>query len=492
VGRDEVEAVAVAGGEPARVLVVSLLERADRHEREVARLEARIARLEEQSRSSSRNSSKPPSEDPPKTRKQRRAEARAKAKEWAEADREGAARKPGGQPGHRGSGRELAPEDQLDEIVDHYPSSCGGCGREFGESERLPCQCPARHQVSELPPVAVVLTEHRCHRLRCPDCKAKTKGELPGEVAGSAFGPDLQAAVVTMTARNRISRRDMSELARDLFGISVSAGTVDQICQRASQVLAQPHEALLASVLESPALNVDETGWRTSGEGRTLWTATTPEAAIFRVAEDRHRDRLDQLIGGFSGIVCSDRWWAYDHLDCECRQACWSHLKRDWHRHAEGLAEQKAFGEAGLALTGRLFKAWHAFEAHQDRRRLKREMKPIQTELRKLLERAARKSKRTRYHGRFARNLLKIWPALWTFVTVEGVEPTNNAAERSLRGPVIHRKLSHGTRSGDGERFVERALSASVTCRLRGRSLFTYLTELLTAHARGDPLPALT
>ncbi len=472
--------------------MVSLLERADRHEREVARLEARIARLEEQSRSSSRNSSKPPSEDPPKTRKQRRAEARAKAKEWAEADREGAARKPGGQPGHRGSGRELAPEDQLDEIVDHYPSSCGGCGREFGESERLPCQCPARHQVSELPPVAVVLTEHRCHRLRCPDCKAKTKGELPGEVAGSAFGPDLQAAVVTMTARNRISRRDMSELARDLFGISVSAGTVDQICQRASQVLAQPHEALLASVLESPALNVDETGWRTSGEGRTLWTATTPEAAIFRVAEDRHRDRLDQLIGGFSGIVCSDRWWAYDHLDCECRQACWSHLKRDWHRHAEGLAEQKAFGEAGLALTGRLFKAWHAFEAHQDRRRLKREMKPIQTELRKLLERAARKSKRTRYHGRFARNLLKIWPALWTFVTVEGVEPTNNAAERSLRGPVIHRKLSHGTRSGDGERFVERALSASVTCRLRGRSLFTYLTELLTAHARGDPLPALT
>jgi len=336
------------------------------------------------------------------------------------------------------------------------------------------------------------LTEHRCHRLRCPDCKAKTKGELPGEVAGSAFGPDLQAAVVTMTARNRISRRDMSELARHLFGIRVSAGTVDQICQRASQVLAQPHEALLASVLESPALNVDETGWRTSGEGRTLWTATTPEAAIFRVAEDRHRDRLDQLIGGFSGIVCSDRWWAYDHLDCECRQACWSHLKRDWHRHAEGLAEQKAFGEAGLALTGRLFKAWHAFEAHQDRRRLKREMKPIQTEPRKLLERAARKSKRTRYHGRFARNLLKIWPALWTFVTVEGVEPTNNAAERSLRGPVIHRKLSHGTRSGDGERFVERALSASVTCRLRGRSLFTYLTELLTAHARGDPLPALT
>ena len=92
----------------------------------------------------------------------------------------------------------------------------------------------------------------------------------------------------------------------------------------------------------------------------------------------------------------------------------------------------------------------------------------------------------------FANNLLKIWPALWTFVSVEGVEPTNNAAERALRGPVIARKLSHGTRTEDGECFVERALSASVTCRLKGRSLFAYLADLLGAHARGDPLPTLT
>jgi len=189
--------------------------------------------------------------------------------------------------------------------------------------------------------------------------------------------------------------------------------------------------------------------------------------------------------------VSSDRWWAYDHLDCDCRQACWQHLTRDFRRHAEGLAEQKTFGEAGLALTGRLFAAWHALDDHHDRDRLQAEIAPIQTELRELLEHAARKSKRTRYHRRFANNLLKIWPALWTFVTVEGVEPTNNAAERALRGPVISRKLSHGTRTDAGERFIERALSASVTCRLQGRSLFAYLRELLSAHARGHPLPTL-
>jgi transposase len=239
-------------------------------------------------------------------------------------------------------------------------------------------------------------------------------------------------------------------------------------------------------------VNLDETGWHTAGESRTMWTATTPRAAIFRIAEDRHRDRLEELIGkDYSGIACSDRWWAYDHLDPCCRQVCWQHIYRDFRRHSEGLALQKAFGEQGLALTSRLFTAWGAFGEHQDRKRLADEMQPIQAELRELLEHAARKSKRTRLHRRFANNLLKIWPALWTFVTVEGVEPTNNAAERSLRGPVIYRKLSHGTQSETGERFIERALSASVTCRLQHRSLFVYLAELFTAHARGDPHPAL-
>jgi len=481
------EAIYDAGREAC---VEFLVELAARHERQIARLEARIERLEEELRRNSRNSSKPPSSDPPKTRQQRRAEARAKAKELLRS--EGERRKAGGQAGHPGSGRKLRPEDQVDEIVDHYPESCRGCGHRFRDDERRPTRRFGRRQVAELPEIAVVVSEHRTQRLRCPCCRAKTTAELPAELQGSAFGPRLRAAVVTMSARNRISRRDMSELASDLFGLELSVGAVDAICRRASVALAAPHERLTATVLSAAALNVDETGWRTAGEGRALWTATTPRAAIFRVAEDRHRDRLCELLGeDFRGIVCSDRWWAYDHLDPELRQACWEHLKRDFTRHAEGLAEQKAFGERGLALTGRLFAAWRSFEEHRDRRRLRREIKPIEAELRALLERAGRNSKRTRFHRVFANKLLKIWPALWTFVTVDGVEPTNNRAERSLRGPVIHRKLSHGTRTDEGERFIERALSASVTCRLTGRSLFAYLAELLTAGARGQPRPAL-
>ena len=348
------------------------------------------------------------------------------------------------------------------------------------------------HQVAELPPIVVVFFEHRTNHLRCPGCGKRTAARLPDEVADSPFGSDLQAAVVTLTARNRVSRRDMSELAWELFGLGLSVGAVNAICQRASAALADPHELLVEKVLGAPAVNVDETGWFTAHEGRTMWTATSPEAAIFRIAEDRHRDRLKELIGeDFDGILGSDRWWAYDHIDPESRQACWEHLKRDFFKHSEGLAEQKEFGTAGLELTKRLFKTWHAFEEHQDRALLIKEMKPIQNELHGLLEHAGRKSKRTRLHRVFANKLLKIWPALWTFVTVEGVQPTNNAAERALRGPVIYRKLSHGTQSDDGERFIERALSVSVTCRLQARSMFTYMRELLGAHARGDPLPTL-
>ena len=90
-----------------------------------------------------------------------------------------------------------------------------------------------------------------------------------------------------------------------------------------------------------------------------------------------------------------------------------------------------------------------------------------------------------------AKNLLKVWPALWTFAKIDGVTPTNNHAERGLRGAVIYRKLSLGSQSHHGEQRIERLLSASITCRLQHRSLFGYLAELLDASARGDPPPAL-
>ena len=209
-----------------------------------------------------------------------------------------------------------------------------------------------------------------------------------------------------------------------------------------------------------------------------------------RVAPDRHERELAALLGEeFAGITCSDRWWAYNHREPEKRQVCWSHLVSDFTAHAEGRAAQKAFGEAGLLISERLFGAWHQFQNDGDRAALKRQVARLQRQLRPLLEQAARESAKTRYHRSFANNLPKIWPALSTFTTVPGVEPTNNAAEPGLRGAVSYRKLSLASQSAQGKRTIERLLPASQTCRLQHRSLFAYLTDLLTAKTRGDPMP---
>jgi hypothetical protein len=252
-----------------------------------------------------------------------------------------------------------------------------------------------RRQIAELPPISVIWTEHRTHQLRCRHCRARTSARLPEQISSWVFGPRLQAAIVTLTARHRISRRAIGELARDLFGVTLSTGAVDAICQRASDALAGPHCQLQDWVLDQGSVHVDETGWRTRGERRALWTATTPGAAFFQIAEHCNREQLGALVGtSYPGIVVSDRWNGYEHLDPTRRQVCWSHIQRDFRRHSEGLAEQKTFGEQGLELTHEVFKAWRAYQhEHHDRQRLKAEIAPIQTELRALLQDASPKTR---------------------------------------------------------------------------------------------------
>ena len=382
--RAEAEAIYESGREACVEFILDLANRFARHE-------DRLKRLEEQARQDSRTSSRPPSMDPPKSRAQRRAEARAKAKELMRRERE--QRQAGGQPGHPGAGRELRPEDQIDEIVDHYPERCGDCGRRFDDRQRRSSGRFGRHQVAELPPISVTWTEHRTHQLRCRDCRSRTSAPSPGQIARSGFGPRLQAAVVTLTAAYRVSRRGVSELARDLFGARLSVGTIDAICQRASEALAGPHLQLQDWVLDQDAVHVDETGWRTRGAGRALWTATTPQAVFLEIAEHCNREQFNALIGtSYPGIVISDRWNGYSHLDPTRRQACWSHIKRDFRRHADGLAEQKTFGEQGVELTRRVFAAWRDYQhEHHDRDQLNSEIEPIQAERPALLEAASPK-----------------------------------------------------------------------------------------------------
>jgi len=470
VERVEAEAIYDAG----REAVVEVLLAMDRR---IQQLEARVEKLERELAKNSGNSSRPPSTDPP-----RRAPGRGK-------DRSG--RKPGGQPGHEGHGRPLLPAWAVDELVDHWPASCD-CGHVFSESDRLAVGEPARHQVEELPAITVRVIEHRCQRVRCPGCGARRTGLLPREVADGHLGPRLQAAIATLSVRNRVSRRDAVELVEELFQARVSSGTIDAVLARVGDALADPHQDLLNTVRSSRHLNMDETGWRLQGSQRALWGMFTDEHAFFKIAPDRHEDHAKALLADTRAIVTSDRWWAYSHLPLVRRQICWAHLRRDFTAHAEGLADEKRFGELGLHVCERLFWAWEVYLHTGDRRQLRHQITLLRRELKPALRRFAGKSPRNKYCRGMARNLLKLWPALWTFAAVPGVQPTNNHAERSLRGAVIYRKLSLGSQSHDGEQRTARLLSASITCRLQHRSLHAYLTELLNAHAHGHPAPLLS
>jgi len=190
--------------------------------------------------------------------------------------------------------------------------------------------------------------------------------------------------------------------------------------------------------------------------------------------------------------VTSDRWWAYNHLPLERRQICWSHLRRDFQAQAEGLDAQAEFGAGALAICEEVFWAFEIFQHTGDRGELQRRIRACRRDLKPLLRRYSGKAPRNKRTRGLARNLLKIWPALWTFARIPGVTPSNNHAERSLRGAVIYRKISLGSQSTGGEQRIAHLLSASITCRLQARSLFDYLAELHIANAAGDPLPLLS
>ena len=465
--------------EQGREVVVAVLQRMDEQiEKLTARVasqDERIAKLERQLGRSSRNSSQPPSADPPSQPKRSKSPT---------------GRKQGAQGGHEGKGRPLLPAWAVDGVVEHWPTACG-CGHLFGDADRVAIGQPARRQVEELPVMAVHVTEHRAQRVRCPGCGAPRSGEFPGEVVASAFGPRLQAAIVTLSVRNRISRRDVVELCEQLFASRILTGTVDAILARTADALIVPCEDLLERVRSAQAVNMDETGWRLRGSQRAIWGMFTERHAVLQITASRHDDHAKNLLADSTAIVTSDRWWAYNHLPIRRRQICWSHLQRDFEFLAEGRGSDKDLGQAGLAVCEQLFWAWEIYAHTGERPELQRRVRLLQRQLKAMLREHSTKHARYRESRRFARAMLKIWAALWTFARWPGVQPTNNHAERCLRGAVIYRKLSLGSQSQAGEQRIARLLSAHTTCRLQGRSLHAYLIDVLAARAAARPAPLL-
>jgi transposase len=285
------------------------------------------------------------------------------------------------------------------------------------------------------------------------------------------------------------SRRAVAAVAGEVLGCPLSLGTVVNREAEMAEALEAPYARVRAAVRRAPAKNVDETGWRRAG--RWLWVAATRTAALFRIDRGRNWHGLQNLLGErVQGTVCSDRHGLYDRVKARRRAVCWAHLKRDFQRWVDRGGGTAWVGEEGGAVAAEVFRLWRRFrEGRVKRATLRRALTPLRRRVAALLRRGADSGVTKVKH--FCRNLAKVERALWTFARVDGVEPTNNHAERMLRPAVIWRKTCFGSHGQGGCRYAERMLTAVQTLRLGGRPVLAFLTDALHAHRNALPSPAL-
>lgn len=427
-------------------------------EAEIESLKTEVAALRERLGQNSSNSSRPPSSDPPQSN--------------GRARRERSGKKRGAQVGHPGAGRPLKSMEEVDHVVDFRPLRCRRCGRRLAGDD----PDPARHQVSEIPPAPAELTEWRRHTLGCATCGTKTAAEWGEEVPEGRFGARLQATTAYLTGRLGLSHRDCVEALRVLHGAQVSLGSVYAMQRPASAGVAAPVETAREFVRAQTVNQVDETGWREQSRLSWLWVNATRQVTTFRVAARRDAATAREVIGrSRRSLITTDRYLGYSWLATESRQVCWAQLQRDFQAIAERSGESQEIGEALLAQTKEVFRLWHELRAGTlSRRKFQRLIAPVQQRVAELL--GAGSACRASKTSGTCRQIQAVEAALWTFVRVNGVEPTNNAAERALRRAVLWRRKSFGTQSETGSRFVERILTVVTTLRQQGRDVLEYLT----------------
>lgn len=434
---------------------------------------AEIERLKNRKPKTSRTSSKPPSSDAPWKRDRPK--------------RKGSGKKRGGQPGHAPKQREPAPPEDVDEVHTVVPDICGGCSAPLSGTDPN----PLRHQVIDIPPFDPRIIEYQLHGLPCDECGTVTRAKLPEGVHQSAFGPNLTALVCLLIAEYRMSRRLVQRFIEDEYKISISLGAISNMERRMAEGLAEAHAEAMASVAESPRKYVDETPWRESNKLAWAWTAVGEKATVFVIRDTRGSVVAKELIGEeLSGVVVADRFSGYSFIDLAQRQVCLAHLIRDFRQMAEGEQDLRWIGEKLLSLTDALFRLWHMHrEGELDRPTLIRWTRPIRERVHRLLDEGARS--RGYDTPSKCRGIVKTFEAMWTFVFEDGVEPTNNAAERALRPLVIQRKTSHGSQSERGSRFIERTHTAAETMRRAGQSVREFIGGIARSVLNGAAAPKL-
>jgi len=455
-------------------------------------LRQRLELLEEQVKQNSQNSSQPPSQD---------GFGKKSAVESLENKEE--KRKRGGQTGHKGHERHLYEASKCEEIHEHLPEICKVCGSALsGEDET-----PYRHQIVEIPPLKMQITEHRLHELECKHCRQKTRAKLPRNVSASSYGERLSALVAWFSSDYRQSHGQLQQMLKRLFGIEISRASISRLRTEMSDALASVVTEAHEYVQSQPQMHSDETGFvQGNCDGNNpekskawLWVLVTKYVSVFKVFLSRAKESAQEMIGEtYAGIVISDRYSGYTGLDVSQRQVCWAHLKRDFTAMSERCGISQKIGLALLKRQRRLFHWWYRVrDGPLSREQFQIMVNALRQGFKTELESAAalpisRKEKSPLAKTvRTCQQILKLEPSLWTFVFTNDIEPTNNAAEQALRPAVIWRRTSFGSQSASGSQFVARLLSVVASLKAQGRDVWDFLS-LVCRSARFDlPLPSL-
>ncbi len=448
---------------------------------QVTTLIKQVAELTEKLGQNSRNSHLPPSSDPP-------GNGGKPGKPGSSKPRSKSERKRGGQRGHRGTRRTLVPEAQVNEFVDLYPAECESCWKALPE---IPDAHAKRYQITEVPPILPHTTEVRRHTVACFGCGHKTRAAYDENlIPASPFGPRLMGMVALLTGVYHVSRRKAATLLSDLVGVPISLGAISAVEARVSDAVKPAVDEAWTRVEGAAVKHTDGTSWLKAGTLLALWTIATAAATVFKIVTDGSRATLQPLYGALRGILVSDRATALRFWAMDRRQICWAHLLRKAVSFSERDGPSATFGRDLLNYIGILFEYWHDYKAGKlDRATFQAWMAPVRAQVEELLARAVA-SNIDRLSGSCA-NILAHKLALWTFVDTDGVEPTNNHAERELRAFVLWRKRSFGTQSDRGNLFAERLMTVAHTARKQGQDVLAFLAGCCEAHAAGTRAPSL-
>jgi transposase len=448
-----------------------LSKRIDEQQKIIETQKKEIAELKEKLNINSRNSSKPPSSEPFKKKPKKRKRSK---------------RKQGGQPGHKGVFRELLPEEEVDHVEKHYPPKRCDCGFRIKSSGNY-----RRHQVHELPRVKATVTEYQLHSGICHGCGKIHSAQLPVGVPRGMLGPVAMAKIGTLTGDYRMSKRNVTFLFEDFYGLRLSVGTISNTEKIVSASLEKPVEEAKQFLPQQSAVNSDETSHAECGKKMWTWVFIASLVSVFIIRPSRGAQVVKDFLGEtFKGILSTDRWSAYTWLAVIFRQLCWAHLQRDFQKISERSGTSGRIGEELLACTKKMFRYWHKVkDGTLSRERFKKLMIPIRERVEILLKEGMRCGNKKTVGT--CKQILKLKEALWTFIEKINVEPTNNLAEQVLRRIVIWRKTSFGTQSTGGTLYLERIMTTVATCKMQKRNVLDFVTEAIYAHLSGASAPSL-